>query len=35
MEEADFAAGRGPNPATKDKTIGNSGVGDDPLEIPR
>jgi len=35
MEEADFAAGRGPNPVTHDKTIGNSGVGDDPLEIPR
>jgi len=35
VEEADFAAGRGPNPVTKDKTIGNSGVGDDPLEIPR
>jgi hypothetical protein len=35
IEEADFAAGHGPNPVTKDKTIGNSGVGDDPLEIPR
>ncbi len=35
VEEADFAAGRGPNPVTKDKTIGNSGVGEDPLEIPR
>jgi len=35
IEEADFAAGRGPNPVTHDKTIGNSGVGDDPLEIPR
>src|SRR5579883_2037958 len=35
MEEAAFAEGRGPNPATKDKTIGNSGVAEDPLEIPR
>jgi len=35
MEEAAFAEGRGPNPATKDTTIGNSGVGDDPLEVPR
>jgi hypothetical protein len=35
IEEADFAAGRGPNPVTHDKTIGNSGVGEDPLEIPR
>jgi hypothetical protein len=35
IEEAEFAAGRGPNPVTRDKTIGNSGVGDDPLEIPR
>jgi hypothetical protein len=34
-EDAEFAAGKGPNPVTKDKTIGNSGVGDDPLEIPR
>ena len=34
-EEAAFAEGRGPNPATKDKTIGVSGVEDDPLEIPR
>jgi hypothetical protein len=35
MEEAAFAEGRGPNPAKKDKTIGTSGVDDDPLEIPR
>ena len=35
IEDADFAAGRGPNPVTFDKTIGNSGVGEDPLEIPR
>jgi hypothetical protein len=35
MEETAFAEGRGPNPATKDKTIGNSGVAEDPLEIPR
>jgi hypothetical protein len=35
MEEAVFAEGRGPNPATKDKAIGNSGVAEDPLEIPR
>jgi hypothetical protein len=35
MEEAAFAEGRGPNPVTKDKTIGNSGVADDPLEVPR
>jgi hypothetical protein len=35
MDEAAFAEGRGPNPATKDKTIGNSGVAEDPLEIPR
>jgi hypothetical protein len=34
-EEAAFAEGRGPDPATKDKTIGVSGVEDDPLEIPR
>ena len=35
LEDAEFAAGKGPNPVTHDKTIGNSGVGDDPLEIPR
>ena len=35
MEETAFAEGRGPNPATKDKTIGVSGVAEDPLEIPR
>ena len=35
MEEAAFAEGRGPNLATKDKTIGNSGASEDPLEIPR
>jgi hypothetical protein len=35
MEEAAFAEGRGPDPATKDTTIGSSGVEDDPLEIPR
>ena len=35
MEEAAFAEGRGPNPVTKDKTIGTSGVEEDPLEIPR
>jgi hypothetical protein len=35
MDDAAFAEGRGPNPATKDKTIGNSGVAEDPLEIPR
>jgi hypothetical protein len=35
MEETAFAEGRGPNPATKDETIGNSGVAEDPLEIPR
>jgi hypothetical protein len=35
MEEAAFAEGRGHNPANKDKTIGNSGVAEDPLEIPR
>ena len=35
MEEAAFAEGRGPDPATKDTTIGVSGVEDDPLEIPR
>jgi hypothetical protein len=35
MAEAAFAEGRGPHPATKDTTIGNSGVQDDPLEIPR
>jgi len=35
MEETTFAEGRGPDPATKDKTIGNSGVAEDPLEIPR
>jgi hypothetical protein len=34
-EEAAFAEGRGPDPATKDTTIGSSGVEDDPLEIPR
>jgi hypothetical protein len=33
MEETAFAEGRGPNPATKDKTIGNSGVAEDPLGI--
>ena len=35
MAEAAYAEGRGPHPATKDTTIGNSGVADDPLEIPR
>ena len=35
MEEIAFAQGRGPNPATKDTTIGVSGIEDDPLEIPR
>jgi hypothetical protein len=35
IEEAEFAAGKGPNPITRDTTIGNSGVGEDPLEIPR
>ena len=35
MEEIAFAEGRGPDPATKDSTIGVSGVEDDPLEIPR
>jgi hypothetical protein len=35
MAEAAFAEGRGPDPATRDTTIGNSGVGEDPLEIPR
>jgi hypothetical protein len=34
MEETAFAEGRGPDPATKDKTIGNSGVAENPLEIP-
>jgi len=34
-EEAAFAEGRGPNPVTKDKTIGTSGVEEDPLKIPR
>src|SRR2546423_1995825 len=33
IEEADFAAGRGPHPATHTKNNGKSGVGDDPLEI--
>jgi hypothetical protein len=33
--EVAFAEGRGPDPATRDTTIGNSGVADDPLEIPR
>jgi hypothetical protein len=31
LEEVAFAEGRGPNLATKDKTIGISGVEDDPL----
>ena len=35
VDDVAFAEGRGPNPATKDKTIGNSGVAEDPLEIPR
>ena len=35
VEEVAFAEGRGPDPATRDTTIGNSGVEDDPLEIPR
>jgi hypothetical protein len=35
MVEAALAEGRGPNPATKDKTIGTSGVEDHPLGIPR
>jgi hypothetical protein len=35
QEDRDFAEGRGPDPATKDFTIGTSGVEDDPLEIPR
>jgi hypothetical protein len=33
--EVAFAEGRGPDPATRDTTIGNSGVAEDPLEIPR
>jgi hypothetical protein len=35
QEDREFAGGRGPDPATKDVTIGISGVEDDPLEIPR
>ena len=35
MAEVAFAEGRGPDPATRDTTIGNSGVAEDPLEIPR
>ncbi len=35
MEDVAFAEGRGPDPATKDTTIGTSGVEDDPLGIPR
>jgi hypothetical protein len=35
MEEAAFADGRGPDPATRDNAMGTSGVEDDPLEIPR
>jgi hypothetical protein len=35
MEETTFAKGLGPSPATQDKTIGNSGVAEDPLEIRR
>src|SRR6516162_1854076 len=35
IDDVAFAERRGPNPATKDKTIGNSGVAEDPLEIPR
>ena len=35
LEELAFAEGRGPDPATRDNSMGVSGVEDDPLEIPR
>jgi hypothetical protein len=35
MAEVAFAGGRGPDPATRDNSMGVSGVEDDPLEIPR